>query len=270
MDQLIELSTKFLAHIPVEGAAITLIYLIGIFLVMLWCRLSILPESLLATVRAFIQLIMLGGVLLFFFRVDNMLLNIALCGLMVLVAGLTAAVQSPQDGAVPVSLISQGIAITITITPMTLLGVIDLRASFFLPITAMIIRNTLDRASLAFERLDSEMRQNRDLVEQYLALGIDPARASQDIARKSIESSLIPTLNKLDVVGLVGLPGLMTGIIISAKPDQLIEKIAYGATLQAIVLYMIFGASVLSSVILTHWMKHTYFNQREQLQFHGD
>lgn len=265
-----ELLHEFVVNIPWYEVAWTVLLLGIVVGLMIYYRLTIVIESLVSFGRAFVQLILMAGVLLVFFRWDNLYLNIVLCLVMVGVAALTAAHESPQEGAFWISLFSQAVASAFTLIPMTLAGVIDLRASFFLPIAAMIIRNTLDRASLSFERLEREMKQNRDLVEQYLALGIEPAYATRDLVRQSIESSMIPTLNKLKVVGLVGLPGLMTGMILTAEAGTLTETLAYAATLQAILLYLIFASSILSSMMICLLMRTRYFNRRQQLRFSSD
>jgi putative ABC transport system permease protein len=256
---------EFIAHVPAHDIFYTTLLLMACVIAMLAYRLEIVYEAIISFGRVFIQLAIVGGLLLVFFQINDPVLNGILCLFMVLVAGITAAEQSPQKNALWVSIVGQSIAAVVTILPMTLLGVIELRASFFLPITAMVIRNTLNRAALAFERLDREMAQNRDVIEQYLALGVDPKTASGEIVNQSIEASMIPTLNKNKVVGLVGIPGLMTGMIISGGTGDLIPQVARAVSLQAIVLYLIFVASMFSSMIVCSWMRRYYFNEREQL-----
>jgi len=236
---------------------------------MLYYRLSFVGEFVVSFARVFVQLALVGGLLLVFFEVNHPGLNVAVTGLMVVVAGLTAAARSPRPGALGISMGAQAAAAVLTLAPVCLLGVVELRASFFIPIVAMVIRNTLDRASLAFERLEREFLQNRELVEQYLTLGLDPATASRELVRQSIEASMIPTLNKNKVVGLVGIPGLMTGIIVTAGPHDLADTVAHAASLQAIVLYLIFTASVFTSMMIASWMRGRYFNEREQLVLDG-
>ncbi len=264
---MLDVTEQFLLSVPYYDLFITALVLLVTVAVMIYYRLEIVVESLIGFGRSLIQLVLMAGILLMFFRLDHLYLNLALVAFMVLVAGLTAADQSPMDGALGISLFSQAVAAGFTLIPTTLLGVIDLKASFFIPIAAMLVRNTLDRASLSFERLDREMKQNRDLVEQQMALGIDPSTASSELIRESIEASMIPSLNKLKVVGLVGLPGLMTGMILTADPGELTGTLAYAASLQAIILYLIFAGSIVASVLVCTLMRGRYFNRRHQLIF---
>lgn len=259
----------FLRHIPYRELAYTLGMVAVAVALMIHYRLRFVREFVVSFVRVFLQLALVGGLLLVFFEINHLGLNVAATGLMVLVAGWTAAERSPRPGAFWISLGSQAIAAAVTLAPVCLLGVIELRASFFIPIVAMIVRNCLDRASLAFERLEREFRQNRELVEQYLTLGLDPGTASRELVRQSIEASMIPTLNKNKVVGLVGIPGLMTGMIVTADPENLADTVAYAASLQAIVLYLIFTASIFTSMMIASWMRGRYFNDREQLVAEG-
>lgn len=261
---------EMILNIPVADLALASI-LVGISVVLMMIyNLNIVTESLLSLGRLFFQLMIIGGVLLFFFKVNDVTVNVILCLFMVLVASVTSASRTPQPGSFGASLIGNSAAAVLTLLPMTLLGVVKVEASFFLPIAAMVIRNTLDRTSLALERLHSEFDQKRGLIEQYLSLGLDPATATRDPVRDSIEASMIPTLNKLKVVGLVGLPGLMTGMIIGAEPGELSETIAYAVSLQTIVYFMIFSGSILSSILVCKVMQNAYFNEREQLTITDD
>lgn len=257
---------NFLASVPLRDLLFASALVVFSLTLMVVYRLRIISESLFSLTRLFFQLLIVGGFLLIVFRINDLWLNTGLCLVMIFVASLTASGRSPHRGSLAVSFIGQTAAALVTLVPMTVLGVIELRASFFLPIAAMVIRNTLDRASLAFERLHTEFQSNQDLIEQYLSLGIDPATASREIVRSSIEASMIPTLNKIKVVGLVGLPGLMTGLILGAEKSELTSTIAKAVTLQTIVFFMIFAGSILSSIIVCSLMRTKYFDENHALQ----
>ena len=88
---------------------------------------------------------------------------------------------------------------------------------YLIPLFGMIVGNAMNGAALAAERLASEMDLRRGEVEAYLALGATPARASAEPARRALVAALIPAVNGLTVVGLVQLPGMMTGQILAGR-----------------------------------------------------
>src|SRR6185295_16144408 len=90
---------------------------------------------------------------------------------------------------------------------------------YLVPLFGMIVGNAMNGAALAAERLDSEMTSQRATVEAFLALGATPARAAAEPVRRALGAALIPSINGLMVVGLVQLPGMMTGqILAGASP----------------------------------------------------
>src|SRR5205085_2514432 len=92
---------------------------------------------------------------------------------------------------------------------------------YLIPLFGMIIGNAMNGAAIAAERLGSEMESRRLEVEAYLALGASPSRASREPARRALAAALIPAVNGLMVVGLVALPGMMTGQILAGSSPLL-------------------------------------------------
>jgi putative ABC transport system permease protein len=123
----------------------------------------------------------------------------------------------------------------------------------------MIIGNSMNGAALAAERLNGEMELRRGEVEAYLALGASPARASADAVRRALVAALMPTVNMLMVVGLVSLPGMMTGQIIAGSSP--ITAVRY----QIVVVFMLAGAVAVTSVVVALWYRRTFFTAAEQL-----
>ena len=101
-------------------------------------------------------------------------------------------------------------------------------ATLVIPIAGMIFANSMNTVSLAAERFESEFKQEKDCIK---------AR------RIALEASLIPQINSLFAVGLVALPGMMTGQILSGV-DPIIA-VRY----QIMVMWMTFGSGGLASVL---------------------
>jgi putative ABC transport system permease protein len=130
---------------------------------------------------------------------------------------------------------------------------------YLIPLFGMIIGNSMNGAALAAERLASEMELRRAEVEAYLALGASPAQASAEPVRRALTAALIPAVNGLMVVGLVSLPGMMTGQILAGASPLLAVRY------QIVVAFMLAGAVAVTSAIVVLWYRRSFFTPAEQL-----
>ena len=118
----------------------------------------------------------------------------------------------------------------------------------------------MNAAALAAERLASEIEARAGEIEELLALGATPHQASADAARAALRAALIPTVNAMLTVGLVSLPGMMTGqIIAGAEPTA-------AARYQIVVMFMLAAATTASAVILGALLRRRFFTSAWQLQ----
>ena len=104
------------------------------------------------------------------------------------------------------------------------------------------------------------MTVNRKNIEAVLALGVDLERATDSAVKASITASLIPGLNVMKSTGLVHIPGLMTGMLLSGADP------IYAAEMQAIIIYLIFIGAVLSSFFATRLYRRSFFTPYEGLR----
>jgi putative ABC transport system permease protein len=130
---------------------------------------------------------------------------------------------------------------------------------YLIPLFGMIVGNAMNGAALAAERLASEMSARRAEVEAHLALGASPAEAAAEPVRLALRAALLPAVNSLMVVGLVTLPGMMTGQILAGASPLLAVRY------QVVVVFMLAGAVALTSVIVALLYRRTFFNAAEQL-----
>lgn len=95
---------------------------------------------------------------------------------------------------------------------------------FAVPISGMILGNTFNTVSLTFDRLTQALSQQRGQLEMMLSLGATLWEAFQDIACQAVSAGILPTINSMTVVGIVSLPGMMTGqILAGGAPDQAVR-----------------------------------------------
>jgi len=86
---------------------------------------------------------------------------------------------------------------------------------YLIPLAGMVFGNSMTGASLAAERLTRDIIRQREDIETYLSLGASPRQAVRQILREAFYAALIPTINAMAVMGLVFIPGMMTGQILS-------------------------------------------------------
>jgi putative ABC transport system permease protein len=229
-----------------------------------WQRLGLARGFAVGAVRAVVQLVAVGYVLAFLISSRRWYLVLGAL-LVMLIAATVTATDRQRNGRRRLFVISGtamfvGAGITLAYVDAV---VLRLRPwydpQYLIPLFGMIIGNAMNGAALAAERLNGEMELRRGEVEAYLALGASPARASADAVRRALVAALIPTVNMLMVVGLVSLPGMMTGQIIAGSSP--LTAVRY----QIVVVFMLAGAVAITSVVVTLWYRRSFFTAGEQL-----
>lgn len=234
-----------------------------------WQRLGLARGFLVGAVRAVVQLVAVGYVLVYVFATARWWL--VLLALVVMLVAATATAARRRSGRARIgerralwtisgTAMLLGAGLTLAYVTEVVLHVrpwYDPR--YLIPLFGMIVGNAMNGAALAAERLASEMEARRGEVEAYLALGATPARAAAEPVRRALVAALIPAVNGLMVVGLVQLPGMMTGQILAGQSPLLAVRY------QIVVAFMLAGATALTSTIVVLWYRRTFFTSAAQL-----
>ena len=114
---------------------------------------------------------------------------------------------------------------------------------YAIPLLGMILGNTLNGVSLGLDRLGGELSGSRDEVETLLALGATRWEAARRPIQQAVRTGLVPTINAMMVVGIVSLPGMMTGQILAGTGP--IEAVKY----QIVIMFLIASATALGTLI---------------------
>ena len=188
-------------------------------------------NALYATSRMLVQLLIIGYFLTYIFDANSAWIVLVVLAVMLFASSwialstikyrhrilyIKAFYSITMGGGLTLLLVTQGV---LTLSPWYL-------PSYFIPLAGMIFANAMNSVSLAAERLEAETE--RDVLYE----------AARNIA---FRASLIPITNSMFAVGLVSLPGMMTGQILSGI-DPLIA-----ARYQIMVMCMIFGSAGISS-----------------------
>lgn len=113
---------------------------------------------------------------------------------------------------------------------------------YALPLLGMILGNTMTGISLGLDVLTNGLVRDRAAVEARLALGHDRHHALLPVTRDALRSGFMPTINGMAAIGLVSLPGMMTGQILAGVEP--VEAVKY----QLLVMFLIAGGTGLGTL----------------------
>jgi len=130
---------------------------------------------------------------------------------------------------------------------------------YFIPIAGMLVGNAMTAISLGVKSLLDGMTTQRHLVEEALMLGAAPKMATKSIINSTFDSAIMPTINSMVGMGIVFLPGMMTGQILSGTLPT--TAIAY----QIAIMLGILGAVGITVIIMLQMGCQTFFNEQSQL-----
>jgi putative ABC transport system permease protein len=131
---------------------------------------------------------------------------------------------------------------------------------YFIPIAGMFIGNSMTALSLGVKSLTENMESQRHLIEEALILGATPKNATGKIIDSTFDSAIMPTINSMLGMGIVFLPGMMTGQILAGVMPT--TAIAY----QIAMMLGILGAVALSVIIVLQMGYRSFFNEQAQLR----
>lgn len=246
---------------------LTLFLILAVLAISYRERLGLERDLVVATARTFVQLFAVGYFLVYLFAWDRWELVLVTLSLMLAAAAWIAVgrLKQPLPGArwMAVGSLALGSAITLAFVTQVVIGVepwYDPR--YLIPIGGMIMGNAMTGAALAGERFQGEIRSRVEEVETLLALGFSGLEAVQDLYRSAIRAAMIPTINAMLAVGIVQLPGMMTGQILSGTSPFIAVKY------QVVVMLMITCAVALSSVLFLRLAVRQYLTPAHQLKRH--
>jgi putative ABC transport system permease protein len=216
-------------------------------------------ELAVAMARGLVQIVAVGSILLLLLRGPGWT-SVFLLAAMIVAAGATSARRAkgvPQAFRVSTWAIACGAGSVIAL--MTVLGVIETPITVLVPVGSMLIANAMNTNGLALNRFRADVLAHVGEIETALALGADGKSSVAPYVQGSFEASLIPAIDSLRSLGIVWIPGLMAGMLLSgARP-------VYAAIYQFVVLAMIFAASGLTSLVSTLLIRTRVMSAAEQL-----
>jgi len=222
-------------------------------------------EILIGTIRMSLQLVLTGYVLVYLFDNVNPFFTLLVIAAMETFAIFNIFKRSKSTISKKLKLV---IACSMVVGTMSslfyfLLVVVRLTPwydpQYFIPLAGMIVGNSMTGISLGVSRLVDGMEDQRHLVETALMLGATPKEASKSIVNNAFDSAILPTINSMVGMGIVFLPGMMTGQILSGVSP--VTAIQY----QIAIMLGIVGSVSLTVILFVQLGYRTFFNQEHQL-----
>lgn len=211
--------------------------------------------------RAIVQLIVVGYVLKYIFHLDNALLTLLMVLFICVNAAWNAKKRSKNlSNAFAMSLIAIVTGTALTLTILIVSGSIVFTPMQVIPIAGMIAGNAMVAVGLCYNNLRQHFHDERQRVQEMLSLGDSPKQASAAIIRASIKAAMIPTVDSAKTVGLVSLPGMMSGLIFAGIDP--VKAIRY----QIMVTFMLLSTASLSTIIAGYLAYAKFYTARDQLR----
>lgn len=223
-------------------------------------RYGIWKEVSISGTRAIVQILVLSSVIILMFGLPvywGLLVLLAMAA----VAGYTTYTRAGKlQSMFPASVLSIALTSLLLLVPFFVAGIFPLEPRYVIPTGSILIGNAMNVSSLAIDRYRGEIRNRRGEVEAYLALGATPRAATESCLKQGILSALIPSIDNMKNLGLVWIPGVMTGMLLSGSDPVL------AASIQVCIFIAIFLTGMVASNLLLYFATSSFFTGAKQLK----
>lgn len=240
--------------------SLTLIFVLIPLVLSKTFKLGLEKDTIIATIRSIIQLLAVGYILNFVFDEGSIIYIFLMVALMIVAATLNARKKGKGIKGITwkivftlvmVEIVTQGVLLGFNIVPTT--------AQYIIPISGMLIGNSMVLSILFLNRFTAEITSHENEIELILSLGGTPKQAIHRQLINAIKASMIPTIESQKTIGLVQLPGMMSGQIIGGTdPIQAVQ-------FQLLIIFALLTTATLSSIMIGFLSYPALFNARLQL-----
>lgn len=230
-----------------------------------WQRLGLEWLLAIATARTVVQLLVVGFFLEVVFAFNNPLPVLGVILVMLTIAAITTRnrIGKKIPRLLPVVFSSIFFCSALTLTYTTVLIIQPqtwYQPQYLIPLAGIVLGNAMNGAAISGERLVSTITSSRLEIETHLSLGATPQQAIAGYRKEAIRAGLIPTLNQMMVVGVVTLPGIITGQLLSGiNPLN-------AASYQILIMFMLAFTNLITTLLVTQGLTRQFFNAQAQLQ----
>lgn len=224
-------------------------------------KLGLGKDIFIAAIRTVIQLFIIGYVLGAIFKVDNIITTSLMVLFIIFNAAYNAGKRSKTlEKSFIISLAAIGLGTLLSLTVLLLSDTLKWTPSQIVPITGMIASNAMTAVGVGFRTMNSKFTDQRQQVLEKLALGANKKQASLPIIKESIKTAMSPSIDSAKTVGLVSLPGMMSGLMFAGIDPT--TAIRY----QIVVMFMLISTTGFATMISSYLAYKQYFNSFDQLK----
>ena len=223
-------------------------------------------QILIASTRMTIQLTLMGYVLMFVFDNPSWWLTSLMIIIMITFAiynsikRVKTQMSKELKRIIAFSMICGALATAIFFIIVVLQVRPWFNPQYFIPISGMIIGNSMTGIALGANKLCSDIEDKRVEIENSLMLGASPVVATREIVNNAFDSAILPTMNNMLTMGIVSLPGMMTGQILSGTFPLTAIKYQIG------IMLAILGSTGLATVLFVTFGYRTFFTKDNRLK----
>jgi putative ABC transport system permease protein len=230
-------------------------------------RLRLHRQVLWAALRMVVQLLLVGLVLRWVFKVASPAATLAIVALMIAAAAREVAVRPASRlkgaGNLRIGALVVGMASMATVTLALLTAIrpepwYDPR--YAIPLMGIVLGSVLNSASLGLDSFFGGAVASRAAIEAQLALGASARSALAELVRSSIRRGMIPLINQMSAAGIITLPGIMTGQLLAGMDP--LEAVKY----QILLLFLLAGAGGLAAAGSVYLAARAITDERQRLR----
>jgi putative ABC transport system permease protein len=244
------------------GGLVASLTLVAVAVLLSWrLQLGLERSMLWSCARAGVQLLVTGWALTLVLRPEaSIAWSWAWVVAMVLVAGLTVRSRAPEiPGIFPLAVAATAIVGVVSLGVIFGFHIFPIEARTVIPLAGMMIGNSMTSVVVAARRVTGELRDKRLEVEARLALGLSWRDASRPYLREAMRTAMIPQIESTKAVGLVFLPGAMTGLILAGvSPVDAVQ-------VQLAIMYLILGSVATSVTVVAVGLARRLFTPDSRL-----
>jgi putative ABC transport system permease protein len=248
--------------VPTWAGVAASLALVAVAVAVAWRqRLHLAREIAIAAARAGAQLAAVGAILLLVFARAGLAGAAGWLAVMVVIAGQVAARRARGlPWALPVATAAVAVGTAATTGTLLTLGVISTQPRVVIPVGGMIVSGAMAATAVTLTRIREEAAAARPAIEARLSLGMPASQAFAPHLHAALRTALIPSVDSTKTVGLISLPGAMTGLILAGVSP--LTAIRY----QIVVMYMLLAAAALAALTAARLAERALFDNAHRLR----
>ncbi len=226
---------------------------------------GLIRDTVIAIVRMTVQLILVGLYLEFIFQLNNVWVNLLWVLVMIGIAGYTIVRRSDLDYKLYLFPVMLGVAIGMIVVDAYFFGVVlplesTFEARYFIPLSGMILGNSIRSSIIGLDAYYNRLQREKTLYRYALANGATRSEGLRPFMRDGLRKAFNPAIATMAMVGLISLPGMMTGQILGGTAPALAIKY------QIMLMITIFVASVITVLLAVFISNRFLFNGLDDLK----